>query len=333
MITLRARLFLLSHVCLTEECLGQEFPVIVGDVQGKLFTPSIDWTPNGPILKREDIPVVGQCYGWLPHQPPIDENSWGEIHTHHAGSKTCTVSVSSVVLECALEDREIAFVSSDKPSFVGGSAVLDLCSNGHAWLRSIQEWVGAVANQYSDDPRLRAAGDTANRIMVWAIDGQQMVPRKQHLNVTFTLHDTEALTKRQWKHVLARASAKDEVPMERLLLATARNALLQGRYRQAVLDAATATEIVLASLFEGELTQLPAALRKRLAEKRTLGQLVSLLHHLGLPPELQYGLVGTRNKAIHGGAIISASHASAAVRLAGDVLRDFASRLDVPKDP
>jgi hypothetical protein len=53
------------------------------------------------------------------------------------------------------------------------------------------------------------------------------------------------VTLEAWRKALDQASAEQEIPIEHLLLNDARAANARGKWRQAVLDAATAAEVVL----------------------------------------------------------------------------------------
>ncbi len=96
-----------------------------------------------------------------------------------------------------------------------------------------------------------------------------------------------------------------------------------------MLDAATATELALTDLFDGQLKDLPKPVSSALKLRRLdLGRLVEFLKTLEveLPPTIQEDLIKPRNKAIHGGAAPTVVQARKAIELATELVEQVSPR-------
>jgi HEPN domain-containing protein len=112
------------------------------------------------------------------------------------------------------------------------------------------------------------------------------------------------------------------VAPEHQLLTRARAALRRGRYRAAVLDAATAAELALTRVLDEGLAPLQEPLRRALiAQPPTLGRLCRLAGKIvPLPQNLQDDLVKPRNGAMHRNEIPSSNEARVAVAVAKQIV-------------
>ena len=317
-----ARAFLLSEVCLDESCFGHSYHVRVGDHEGKLLLPSLAWVATDVRVEGPPAPAPFNGLATSRHQPPIEPSSWGTVFAYDLVARTCAARISSVLLEIEIVEHLIIIAENSSGKCVNGEAVACFQQQAHAWLGRVREWVGVVADQHTGDPRLRQSTDIQNRVWVWPADGGAEW-RSNALNmVKVNPQQTEVMNKTEWQYVLEHASNEDVAPLERTMLAHARNALRQGQCREAVLAAATAAEI---SLME-ELRQrakTDAGLRKQIHPRMMLGELIGLLKHLGLPPGLNAGLVDARNQSIHQGVPVTPNVAQEAVRLAAEVVQQF----------
>ncbi|MFO0189628.1 MAG: hypothetical protein ACK54F_00020, partial [Planctomycetia bacterium] len=127
----------------------------------------------------------------------------------------------------------------------------------------------------------------------------------------------------EWQYVLERASNKDVAPLERTMLAHARNALREGQCREAVLAAATAVEVLLMQKLLAEKAHEDAHRLEHYRKTLPLGQLIDNLKHLSLPAGLEQGLAHVRNNAMHRGTPVAANEAGEAIRLASEVVRQL----------
>jgi HEPN domain-containing protein len=319
---LLVRAFLLSHVCIDEGCFGHSYDVQIGSHHGKLLTPSLAWTGERVHVEGWTTPNPFAGLATSPHHVPIERDTWGQAFVSNHKARTCAAWISSVMLEIEIPGDLISTATNGNGQCVSGDAVAEFQRQTHRWLERVRDWVGVVADQHAGDPRLRQGTDIQNRIWVWPADAGSDCRCNVSHAITIRHQQTEVMNKTEWQCVLDRASHEDEAPLERMMLANARNALRQGRYREAVLSAATAAEVSLTEELR-ERAELDAALRQKIRPRMMLGELITHLQHLNLPPELLDRLVQPRNQAIHRGQQLTLNDAEEAVRLAGSIVQRF----------
>ena len=320
-----ARAYLLSHVCIDEGCFGQSYDVQVGSHHCRLLTPRLAWTGERVHVEGWTTPAPFSGLATSPHHVPIERDTWGQVFMFDPEARTCAAWISSVMLEIEIPGELISTATNGNGQCVTGDAVAEFQQQAHRWLERVRDWVGVVADQHTGDPRLRQGTDIENRIWVWPADAGSDCRCNVSHAITIRHQQTEVMNNTEWQYVLDRASHEDEAPLERMMLANARNALRQGRYREAVLDAATAAELTLKETLGNEMTSVDARLRDRLLENATLGRIVDLLKHKPLPVGMRDGLVIARNGAIHRGSPVPFAAAQEAVRLAVAVVHQFSA--------
>lgn len=170
------------------------------------------------------------------------------------------------------------------------------------WFELFRSWVEVVTGQDLDyrhpvyDVVFPGQG-----LHVW--DGEEFQPPG---GMQLTTPHVTPLPSSEWAALLTLVRDGKEPPVEYLLSRDARAALVRGDTRRAVLDAATAVEVVLTDLFDKELSALSAPLKSALRkENRTLGRLVGLLAkasvEVGATQEELTKLTTARNQAAHRG--------------------------------
>ncbi|WP_436786335.1 hypothetical protein [Yinghuangia sp. YIM S10712] len=120
---------------------------------------------------------------------------------------------------------------------------------------------------------------------------------------------SRAMTERQVRGALQRASRGEHLPIEHRMLLSARSAYEAGDYRKSVIDAATGVEVALASYISDHLgsRQTPRDfIDKMIVDVNGLSSLFSLCVRLGWKTEisqkrLNNELTNVRNKAAHAG--------------------------------
>ncbi|MCZ0984593.1 hypothetical protein O1M54_00885 [Streptomyces diastatochromogenes] len=112
-----------------------------------------------------------------------------------------------------------------------------------------------------------------------------------------------------------------------ILLTTAIRATATGQQRLAVIDAATAAEIALATGLAARLSAQypPHEAQARVEATRMLGPRLNLAERLGmtLPPRTRDDLLAPRNAVVHRGTPITDAAARAAVAVAQALVEDY----------
>ncbi|GAA1891904.1 hypothetical protein GCM10009837_12470 [Streptomyces durmitorensis] len=137
------------------------------------------------------------------------------------------------------------------------------------------------------------------------------------------------LTREQLRGALRCASKGEHPPIEHRTLLYAKDALIGGDYRKAVIDAATAAEVALASYVRDQLTRrrLPAVfVEKVIKDVNGIINLHGLCEKLGGMPGVKLSVVksqiaGVRNMAAHGGSTPSKAEADLAIKHASTIVR------------
>lgn len=124
--------------------------------------------------------------------------------------------------------------------------------------------------------------------------------------------------------VMAAVRDGQEAPLEELLSRDARAAHARGFNRRAVIDAATAVEVLLAREVASRAEELPAAQRNRLDRKPTFGTFIDIAEVSGLKFALPFAHLRDLNKArveaVHHGQGPSAWDTANLVQIAIDFL-------------
>jgi hypothetical protein len=295
------------------DALGGSHNVTVGDVAGSVVLPGL------PAGWREP-PGAGEA-GWAGlQQPPLELPQfashdeavrWGMPRERPSGHSV----VEAVLLRFPVE------VGGGQES--GARVVRAL----RPWFRLVRNWLSAVTRQdlSPDGEPFQYFHSHAERVDLrgFNADGKSFTVRDPDPTFFIREHDDVRVTAAAWRRALDEASAEHELPVEHQLLNDARAAAYRGKWRQAVLDAATATEVSLSEALQAHLaaTNEPAVI-DALTDGKTLGALVGLCGRLGvnIPADLQDGLVRPRNKVVHEALMPSQEVAGRAVSLASAVV-------------
>jgi hypothetical protein len=173
------------------------------------------------------------------------------------------------------------------------------------WVRLLAAWVEVVAREDLHQERIKVE-KKGQSVLVWLERGEdpgEVLKGKHMIKFDFS-GGALPITPRQWGRILARASAGARPPEAHVFLRDARHARNIGLYRRSVLDSATAAELGLAKLRDGELAGCEAPLERYVRGKaQQIGGLSEFLSVMGrrLPKRIQQEVGDPRNKAIHEG--------------------------------
>jgi hypothetical protein len=175
-----------------------------------------------------------------------------------------------------------------------------------SWFRIVRNWLSALTQQdlSPDGEPFRFFRSDAERVDLrgFGADDKSFSVRDPDPILLIREHNDVRVTVEAWGKALDEASAERDIPIEHQLLNDARAAAFRGKWRQAVLDAATATEVAVSGALRLHLANTnDQAVIDALMDRKTLGALVGLCTKFGvnIPPDLQGGLVAPRNKVVH----------------------------------
>lgn len=270
----------------TADCFGRQIPARVGPIDACVVLPTLHrFEAGGAAVVGWDV----EEWRWASEE--LDHwDWWGQMW--HSNDFRC-----GTVHRALLVPNDGVVIDKD---------VVSATSNAlRQWLTLLTGWVGAISDQ---DTASKSGTVFAAQDMVsfhFDADGMHHVHKAGHAETLYVdlAATVEVLDIDDLLFCAGRADAGKPAPLERVLLAQARNAFARHRWRQAVLDAGSACELVLYRHVELLLTGVHPDLAGKLIRRATLGRLVDLSDIVVNTPglTLQQDLVALRNKVAHKG--------------------------------
>lgn len=217
------------------------------------------------------------------------------------------------------EGREDALVKGNKLSG-------QLNKHLQSWLRTIGDWFEVVNATYL--PRSPKPGGnqliSLGNPMTWFFDGA----RATSLNYIIGGRLASGIFGPSvdlncWRQILAAIGKGLTPPDEHLLLRDSLEAIFDDHARRAILDAATAAEISLATLLDKEIASKSPSERQAIRKANVgIKRLTRTLRTYGVSirADVQEGLADCRNKAVHAGFKPSLDEAKLAREIATEIV-------------
>lgn len=229
-----------------------------------------------------------------------------------------SMALCRIGLVCEVNDENAArsrFTDEVSQSHRVGDALVERIES---WFDGVRSWAEVSTGQDLDFKHPVADAEDPAEGLLLAEDGDL----QSSGHGRFTMREVVPVTLAQWIHILALAAAGRKPPVEYLLMRDANAANVRGLSRRAVLDAATATEIVLNRALTKAAEAMPdGARQKYLKKQRMLGTLMTDLKEAGVEFEQPWAdlrsLADLRNDAIHSGSEPDPLEAAVAVMTAG----------------
>lgn len=317
-----ARYDLPTSIKVTRGCLGKSYRAHIADHRMRLSFPG--WKQGDDGWQRpEGFMLVPPAVDLLPQSPRdrtrLGDGEWGRVTEWRIDPpRFSTAWLSSVMVEFEVRNELIARHEQSNGRWnPAGSDIDSLFEKVPEWFSLALIWIGAATDQDTlvENPIYRRKWGDGLSIRALADDGPSGTtwPHRAEL---ISSHPTP-LTLAMLRRIIAMTNA-GRVPHDaHLFLRDARGELTRARFRRAVIDAATAVEIVLAKRH----VENPSPSLNH--PRPTLGVLVEDAT-VRLPPDTKLDLVDLRNDAIHRG--ITPNRQAAARALA--IARQIVTRLE-----
>lgn len=270
-------------IWITCETLGDTYPTGIGRLQFDISTPQ-DSPPNGaaPELAGLSHPLLSDTSIMWAHE-------YGAFIPESLRPAT-TIQRVAITNVTAPEYPDRDWYGSDH----------QLAARIEEWYDQIRTWVEVLTGQ-DLDPRHRVYDAEAVGTGLTFIEPDH----QDALGMIITTPHITPLRKMEWATILEQVRRGEEPPLEEVLSRDARAAHRRHANRRAIIDAATAIEIVLSRHINGQSPQLPASQQKRLQGTPSLGTYISIAEdsHLNLSTtydELR-NVSKVRNDAAHRG--------------------------------
>lgn len=299
-----------TGVFVTADVLGNRTAVEFGGTPAVVHVPRCGAEVHGELV-APDVPAGDQLLrqsGSHAHGAPFFE-SWGQV-THSDASVPLGAVVETVALEI--------------PS-LRAEQTADVRREAEVWINRLVRWIEVLSRQ-----AVRLGFRTSGTHPVvgndWIdITSEPATRVRGTINVQCCAI-SGGLTLADWSRACDHASRATDPPLAQLILADARDALLKGDERRAVIDAATAVEIAVSDALRSALgaTMPPELMEAVMRRTWQIGARVDLARAAGLSisSDLESGLLKERNEVVHRGA--SPTDARRSFTLADDVVQSLA---------
>jgi|GEM_PF-4439475 hypothetical protein len=291
-----------------------------------------DHWPTSP-----EVPNAEKLSEWLAD----DEGrvQWGSTYQYGKGPEMSSVvgDIKHAALVVQFPDE-----TTDKDERLAvtkrASAVAeDWCRRVDAWLSARSRlridpgytgMVGGNQNEYAGGSWLHQTTETPSGWDWLHASGHQVVVFQVPSTWPDLGYDMFASRLEDWEQASQAASTRFDIPAEWQLFDSAFSACLDGSFRVAVLDAATALELVLTALIHSHLAPNNTPETVEAIEKRvgTLGPMLDFARDLGfsLSPALRDGVVRLRNRVAHADYRAGREETAEALSLVREVLNQHA---------
>jgi hypothetical protein len=288
---------LLEGVRLPAEALGLERTAIIGGIECRVLLPVRG--PFQALLAGPSTPAghPEQDPGWP------ESLDWGD-----SGRSTATIRVVGLIpagTRIPPGDEHLAF----------DRAVAQ-------WRHLLRDWLAVAAEGPTDFP------ESYGGATIWGAseyDGEE-IPHEQPYQSGYR-HGPQRLSAWSWTHALGHASAGQELPLARVLMASAIRASATANWRVAIIDAATTVEVALIAGLTAWLSPeaSPRVIKELTDATLMLGRRLDLAKNLGmpLPAKIKEDLVTPRNKVVHQGTDITGTQVKAAITAAWAMVREY----------
>ena len=320
------------------QALGLRCSIALGNVNGSLYLPRPNLPAVGSDLsfRRLNPPAVRNiAFAARMHdhsEQPAENFSWGGYSSWNpkdlANSAVAFVEFAALAFPAKQKGRWATF---DDITSQFGQHFDACCSRLVDWIE-----VQTHADLDSTQPFERVSVGPKWSTAAWTY---RDAGKNEHEYPNYTINvmgaslQERALDKRQWSNAVRGANRSLRPPEIHLLLRDARAAQLRSSGRRAVLDAATAVDLIVGPALRSMLLKrnAPAFVERLLKQEWQFKRRMELMHSLGMfvPPGLSVDVMELRNKVIHGNKPVSHAQAHKAVEIA-QALAEHYTPLGVP---
>ena len=321
-ITLFAVYELPAPLALEADGFDASIPVAIGKLSGSLVTPKLVWPKNdphiiGPAISEQATVLLDQGSGrkgqWF---------FWGQVSTWNIKTKAVPWAwLGAVLLKLATPARDISY--SEYIYGLGhpiGPPIDQLYSDIDTWFEGLRMWIEVICDQDADPGApLRSVTVTGQGLRVWTEEAGVVSLPSSANRATTIWRNPEPIARKTLTRVVNLLATQPQPSDAHLILRDARAAHRRHRLRQAVIDAGSAVEIVLAD-FNRAVTRVTTP------SKPTLGWYVDqpkIAAQASLPAYTKRDLVEKRNDAIHNNVAPSWSETAQALKLARQIINNL----------
>jgi hypothetical protein len=291
------------HIWMTCDALGTTYPTGYGDLRFKVVMPEARPPVGGP----PDLPGIVQ------EESASAQVVWAQEYG----------AFISDSLRPATALHRVVLTEVDGPSYDGHRSWFtpehQLAEYINPWFDDVRTWAEVVTGQ-DLDPNHRVYDAESVGAGLTFIEP----PHNGALGLQIMTPHVIPLRAQEWAAILGFVRDGEEPPLEEVLSRDARAAQRRNANRRAIIEAATALEVVLGRHIRALADQLPANQRGRINERTALGDYIAIAEQshlqLAVPVDRLRWLKQLRNDAAHRGAAPGSWEAADAVQVMIDFL-------------
>jgi hypothetical protein len=293
------------HIWVMCDALDTTYPTGYGELRFNIVMPDDRPPVGGP----PDVPGIASSEG---EELTGEQVVWVQEYGAHIPES----------LRPATALHRVAVTDVEGPSYDHRSwftPEYQLAEYINKWFNEVRTWTEIVTGQDLDPDHRVYDAESVGAGLTFIEP-----PHDGALGITITTPRVRPLRAQEWAGVLELVRDGKEPPLEEVLSRDARAAHRRGAYRRAIIDAATALEIVLGRHVRSRADQLPERQQARIGKRTALGDYISIAEHSGLqfavPVVRLRWLNILRNDAAHRGAAPGHWEAGDAVQVMIDFL-------------
>ncbi|MGY1618852.1 hypothetical protein ACI797_19090 [Geodermatophilus sp. SYSU D00691] len=291
------------HIWMTCDALGATYPTGYGDLRFNVVMPQA----RPPVGDPPDLPGM-----------PPQESAGGQVVWAQEYGAFIPES-----LRPATALHRVVLTEVEGPSYDDHRSWFtpehQLAEYVNRWFDDVRTWAEVLTGQ-DLDPNHRVYDAESVGTGLTFVEP----PHDGALGLQITTPRVLPLRAQEWAAILGFVRDGEEPPLEEVLSRDARAAQRRNANRRAIIEAATALEIVLGRHIRALADELPDTQRGRINERTALGTYVAIAEHsrlqLAVPVDRLRWLKQLRNDAAHRGAAPSPWEAADAVQVMIDFL-------------
>lgn len=275
-----------KHIWLTHDALDSSYPSGIGRLTFDVVMPTV----AGPVGGPPQQPGVT----WPAPAPGQEVVRWV---TEYASFIPESLRPATGVHRIVVTNVDGA-VHEDRQWFTPAAQLAEYIN---LWFDNVRTWVEVVTGQDLDPNHIVYDAEAVGRGLTFLDPDSDGA-----LGLRITTPRVRPLRAEEWARILAWVRDGEAPPLEEILSRDARAAQRRDENRRAIVDVATAIEIVLGRHVRGLAEQLPDKQQKRITERTALGDYIDIAEKAGLRLALSCDdlrwINNMRNDAVHRGA-------------------------------
>lgn len=301
--------------------LGHRRQVKVGSLKGNIYLPTenLSAISQGRSLAPPPIRDVDFVAGLFDRHArnEMERLKWGWYFSHHpkdlAGTAVATVGFAVLAFSEYQSGKSLPLATVSK----------ECLEHLPAWCSRLVDWIEVITkDDLNSAHSIRDSIDPVRWTTAAWITSSVGRPSYCFVNPSMSIFGSSgdrAMTTLQWQVAVRGANRGTDPPDIYLLLRDARAAQMRHHRRRAILDLATAVELIIATALRARLSKAhsQSEIDRQLNQERKFWRRTALMEANGMrvPDGVRVDVMALRNKVIHENASVTQGQSAAAIRI------------------